>query len=124
MFDEYAKKLKELGEDVPKIFKQVAKRGAKKFVNEAQNITDEERLVDTGYYKRNWVAKEFEASPDVEAIEVKNNAEYASFLEYGHRLRNGARWQGKFVGRRALDETRYYCVQQLDKAFEKAFKKQ
>ena len=36
MFDDYAKKLKELQQDVPKIFERVAKKGAIKFVNEAK----------------------------------------------------------------------------------------
>ena len=48
MFDEYAKKLEELQQDVPKIFEKVAKKGAIKFVNEAQDRTDREGLVDTG----------------------------------------------------------------------------
>mgnify|MGYP003291907463 CR=1 FL=1 len=39
MFDEYAKKLKELEQDVPKIFKKVAKKGAIKFVKEAKELS-------------------------------------------------------------------------------------
>ena len=123
MFDEYAKKLKELQQDVPKIFEKVAKKGAIKFVNEAQDRTDREGLVDTGYYKRNWQARQIEPLPEVYGVECKNNMDYASFLEYGHRTRGNTKVKGRFVGELSMRETEYYCIQQLDKAFEKAFKK-
>ncbi len=158
MFDEYKKRLKELEQDVPKIFEEVAKRGAIKFVNEAKNLTDAEALVDTGAYKRNWNAQAIEPLPEVYGVECKNNMEYASFLEEGYVvkkdyfipfdkmdksaktkafiaefkskypnakgfIRKAGRYKGKFIGRRSIDEARYYCLQQLEKAVEKAFKK-
>jgi hypothetical protein len=122
LFDEYAKKLKELEQDVPKIFKKVAKKGAIKFVNEAQDRTDREGLVDTGAYKRNWQAKPIEPMPDVYGVECQNNMEYASFLEYGHRTRGNTKVKGRFVGELSIRETEYYCVQELEKALEKAYK--
>ena len=124
MFDSYAKKLEALKADVPKIFEKVAKKGAIKFVNTAQNRTDKEGLVDTGYYKRNWQAQAIEPMPDTYGILVSNNAEYASFLEYGHKLRNGKRWKGRFIGDLSLGDTEFYCLEQLDKELEKAIKKQ
>lgn len=122
-FDDFAKKLKELEQDVPKIFERTAKKGAIKFVNEAKERTDKEKLVDTGAYRRNWEAKAIEPLPDTYGVECKNNMEYASFLEYGHRLRDGKRWKGRFVGELSMREAEYYCVQELDKAIEKAMKK-
>lgn len=109
--------------DVPKIFEKVAKKGAIKFVNEAKDRTDKEALVDTGAYRRNWQAKAIEPLPDVYGVECTNNMEYASHLEYGHKLRNGKRWKGRFVGELSMKEAEYYCIQQLEKEIEKAFKK-
>ena len=123
LFDAYAKKLEELGQDVPKIFAKVAKKGAIKFANEAKDITDAEKLVDTGAYKRSWHAEAIEPTPEVYGVLCENNMEYASHLEFGHKLRNGKRWKGRFVGRRALDETHVYCIEQLDKEVIKAMKK-
>jgi len=123
LFDAYAKKLKELGEDVPKIFEKVAKKGAIKFVKEAQNRTDREGLVDTGAYKRNWRAKAIEPLPNVYGVECINNMEYASFLEYGHRTRGNTKVKGRFVGELAMGDAQFYCLEQLEKAFQKAFKK-
>ena len=121
MFDEYAEKLKSIQADVPKVFKLVAKKGAIKAENEAKNITDKERLVDTGNYKRNWNGKQIEPQEDVFGVQLENPVEYASFLEEGHRMRNGKRWRGRFVGRQALSEAHYYCIQQLDKMTDKLF---
>ena len=158
MFDEYAKKFEELGENVPKIFKKVAKKGAIKFVNEAKTKTKQEGLVDTGKYRDNWTATYIEPSQNIYGVEGSNIMEYASFLEFGYVvqhnqfipfdkmegtkktkdlvasfkskypnakgfIRKAGRYKGKFIGRRALDETHYYCIQQFDKEFEKAFTK-
>ena len=122
MFNEYKKRLEDLQADVPKIFEKVAKKGAIKFVNEAKDRTDKEALVDTGAYRRNWQAKAIEPLPDVYGVECTNNMEYASHLEYGHKLRNGKRWKGRFVGELSMKEAEYYCIQQLEKEIEKAFK--
>ena len=124
MFDFYAKKLKRLNADVPAIFEKTAKKGASRFKKEAIQLTDKEKLVDTGNYRRNWKAESGLIAPETYAIEASNNVEYASHLEYGHKLRNGGRWAGRFVGRRALEETEFYCLEQLDKELEKAIKNQ
>ena len=123
MFDEYAKKLKDIKANVPAVFQKVAKLGAVKARNEAVKIADEEKLVDTGAYKRNWHAEGVEVANDTYGVTLINSMDYASHLEWGHKLRNGKRWKGKFVGRRAIDETRYYCLQKLDDMFEKLYAK-
>lgn len=124
MFDKLAKDLKELGANVPKIFKRVASTGAKKFVNFAKTKTDMEKLVDTGNYKRNWDAESYEALPDVFAIECINPVEYSMYIEKGHRIKGtNKRVKGKFVGKWAVDETEFFCFELLDKAIDKALKK-
>lgn len=122
MFDEYAEKLKEIHANVPAVFKRVAKQGAVKARNEAVKITDEEKLVDTGAYKRNWHAEGVEVTTDSYGVTLVNSMDYASHLEWGHKLRNGKRWEGRFVGRRALEETSYFCIVKLNEQFEKLYK--
>lgn len=122
-FDDFAKKLKELEQDVPKIFERTAKKGAIKFVNEAIDRTQKEGLVDTHYYEQNWDAEAINPLPDVYAVECTNIAEYASFLEYGHKTRSGGRVKGRFVGELSLVDAKWYCLEQLEKALKKAFKK-
>lgn len=122
MFDEYRKKLEDIGANSDKVFKKVAKQGAFFFQKEAVRLTDQEKLVDTGTYKRNWVGEQAEIQGE-QAIIGANPIEYASFLEEGHKLKNGKRWRGRFVGRRAIDETRYYCIKRLDDLFDKLFTK-
>ena len=122
MFDEYRKKLEDIGANSDKVFKRVAKQGAVFFQKEAVRLTDQEKLVDTGTYKRNWTGEQAEIEGE-QAIIGANPIEYASFLEEGHKLRNGKRWKGRFVGRRAMDETRYYVIKKLDDTFDKLFTK-
>ena len=122
MFDEYRKKLEDIGANSDKVFKKVAKQGAKFFQKEAVRLTDQEKLVDTGTYRRNWTGEQAEIEGE-QAIIGANPVEYASFLEEGHKLRNGKRWRGRFVGRRAMDELRYYCIKRLDDLFDKLFTK-
>lgn len=122
MFDDYRKKLENIGANSDKVFKKVAKQGAVFFQKEAVRLTDQEKLVDTGTYKRNWTGEQAEIEGE-QAIIGANPVEYASFLEEGHKLRNGKRWKGRFVGRRAMDELRYYCIKRLDDLFDKLFTK-
>ena len=119
MYEDYFKKLKELGEDVPKICKKIAKKGAIHFANEAKRITDNEGLVDTGNYKRNWSAEEKEPVKNTYAIDCENSVDYASYLEYG----TGRGIKGRFVGRQAMGDLEWYCLEQFEKEWEKAFKK-
>lgn len=120
MFDQYAAKLKQYQADVPKVFKKVARKTAIKAENTAKEFTDKEGLVDTGAYKGAWEAKSQELEKGTYAVFLNNSMDYASHLEFGHALRNGRRWKGRFVGRNTLDETHFYALEQLDKELEKA----
>lgn len=123
MFDSYLKKLNAIHANTPKIFKTVASKGAKFAENTAKELTDQEKLVDTGNYRHNWNAERIEPEKGTYGIVLENSAEYASYLEEGHKLKNGERWKGRFVGKRSIDDTEFYCLEQLDKAFEKAYTK-
>lgn len=120
MFDQYAAKLKQYQADVPKVFKKVARKTAIKAENTAKELTDKEGLVDTGAYKGAWEAKSQELEKGTYAVYLNNSMDYASHLEFGHALRNGGRWKGRFVGRNTLDEAHFYALEQLDKELEKA----
>lgn len=121
MFDEYFKKIEEIGANAPKVFETVAKKGAIHFRNQAVKLTDEEKLVDTGAYRRNWHGEAVKFDEKTYGVACSNSMEYASFLEYGHKYRNGKKWKGRFVGQRALDDTDFYCIEQLDDMFEKLY---
>lgn len=123
LFEQYTQKLEKIHADVPKIFKTIALKGAKFAENNAKSLTDTEKLVDTGNYRRNWSAQRIEPQAGVYGVLLENNAEYASYLEDGHSLKNGGRWKGRKIGKNTLDDTLWYCIEQLDKAFEKAFNK-
>lgn len=86
MFEDYAKRIEEIGADAPKVFKTVALWGAKYAEETAINFTDEENAVDTGNYKSNWFAERIEPEKNIYGILLENNVEYASFLEDGYVL--------------------------------------
>lgn len=86
-FNDYAKKLEKLGENVPKIFKQVAGKGAIHFRNEAVKETDNVGAVDTGAFKRNWEAVAVDFGNNDYGIVGYNGMEYASFLEDGYKIK-------------------------------------
>jgi len=105
LFDDYTKKLEELGANTPKVFRSVALWGAKYAEKTAKKITDNEGLVDTGNYKRNWFAQRIKPEKSIYGILLENNADYASHLELGHKTRNGGRVKGRFVGRQTIIDT-------------------
>lgn len=113
MFDEYKKRLEELEANAPKVFKAVAGRSAKHFADIAKDLTDREKLVDTGNYKRNWHAEVIEPQKNTYGIAGINTVEYASFIEEGHKMRNGKKWKGRFVGKRAMTDTEGFALLEL-----------
>ena len=103
-----------MGHDVPKVFDKVSKQGARYFEREAKKITTEKRLVDTGNYRNSWHAKAVDLG-GAYAVHCENTAEYASYLEYGHRLKDGNKTNGNFVGEQAVGNTRYKLYELLEK---------
>lgn len=87
MFDQYAAKLKQYQADVPKVFKKVARKTAIKAENTAKEFTDKEGLVDTGAYKGAWEAHSQELEKGIYAVYLNNSMDYASHLEFGHKVR-------------------------------------
>lgn len=141
-FDDYFKKLEGIGENAPKIFKTVAKKGAIHARNEAVNNTDRFGLVDTGAYRRNWNGEPVQFDKNTYGITLQNTMEYASWLEEGHGLRGinenrkykikrpenidvpKVRYKGFFVGKLALIDTEGWAILELKDEFDVAFKAQ
>ena len=113
MFEDYAKRIENMGANAPKIFKTVALWGAKQAVNEAKEITDRYNKVDTGNYRLNWFAERIEPEKNVYGVQLENPVEYASFIEEGYKLKNGGRMPGFFIGRQALDNTEARIIMKL-----------
>lgn len=92
--------MEELGQDA-----------AKMFVRNAKKETTVQRLVKTGNYRRSWTADVEKKGLDT-LVKCINEAEYASHLEYGHRIvtrtgkDTGKKTRGRFVGRYAVNQTR------------------
>lgn len=73
---------------------QVTKEIAQIIVKEVKEKTP----VDKGKLRDNWTIGEFKKEGTVYKIEVINPLEYAEFVEFGHRKKNGKGWvQGKFM---------------------------
>ncbi len=98
---------------IGQIFEEVAQKAGIIFVNKAKTITREEGLVDTGNYRRNWTTDIFPFE-DKWIVTGYNPIEYASHLEYGHKIKGTNRkTKGKFVGTQAIKEAQEYAVNKL-----------
>lgn len=114
-FEQFNNAMHETEGVVPQIFEKVVKKAAIKFVNEAKNITDDEKLVDTGAYKRNWTGDVANTAKKYWVVKGFNPMNYASHLEYGHKLANGGRWKGRFVGTKAIEKAEEFAIEELKK---------
>lgn len=110
MFEDLHKKFQERRKQIDDAFEDIGDETAKIFVNEAKNRTERKKLVDTGNYKRSWRAQVNKKGMQTE-IECINEAEYASYLEYGHRIvtrtgkDTGRKTQAQLVGRDSVKKT-------------------
>ena len=95
---------------VSAIFEDVGDTAAKTFVAGAKKETSAQNLVKTGNYRRSWTA-EVEKSGLETSVKCINEAEYASHLEYGHRIvtrtgrDTGKKTRGRFVGLISIKKT-------------------
>lgn len=97
-------------EAVSSIFEDVGDIAAQTFVAEAKKETTAQNLVKTGNYRRSWTAEVNKDGINTE-INCINEAEYASHLEYGHRIvtrtgrDTGKKTRGRFVGLISIKKT-------------------
>ncbi len=126
MWDNYKQALRKRKERLNKAWEELGDVAASKFVNEAKNETTLQRLVKTGNYRGLWTSDVMKRGKET-VIKCINNAEYASHLEYGHRIvtrtgrDTGRKTQGRFVGRTAIKRTRQYIAGTVKKLMRKIF---
>ena len=107
-------------------WEDLGKIAADKFVEEAKSETTLQSLVKTGNYRRNWTSDIDKKGKDT-VVKCINNAEYASHLEYGHRIvprsgiDTGRQTLGRFVGRTAIQNTRRFISGSVKKLLRKIF---
>lgn len=123
-FEEFTKKLQNIEGVVPEKFLKVAKKAGIKFVNEAKDLTDENGLVDTGNYKRNWHTDiGIIGNGKAFVIKCQNPTEYSNHLEYGHKIKGtDKKTKGYFVGKLAMKAAREFAIEQLGEELGNLFK--
>lgn len=110
MFDEVSKQYKERLRRFKQRFEALGDDTAQLFVAHAKEETTTQKLVKTGNYRRSWTA-EVEKDGLETTVKCINEAEYASHLEFGHRIvtRNGVdtgkKTKGRFVGSMSVNKT-------------------
>ena len=73
--------------------------------------------VDTGNLRRNWQVGNIERRGNVLQVEIYNNTEYATYIEYGHRAgADLSRWvEGRFMMRISMQEIERELPRYLEK---------
>lgn len=126
MWEKAVQAYKQRKERLNAAWEDLGKIAANKFVSEAKTETDLQRLVKTGNYRRNWTSDVDKKGKDT-VVKCINNAEYASHLEYGHRIvtrsgrDTGRKTLGRFVGRTAINRTRKFISGTVKKLLRKIF---
>ena len=59
-----------------------------------------ETPVDTGELRRNWRTSSVRKRGNVIYFDLRNPTEYASYIEYGHRLRGFGWWEGYHMAKK------------------------
>lgn len=80
--------------DTSNFIKECALGLAKNYLKSVTNLTP----VDTGNLKGKWCISTTKENPYYVEVILYNGADYASYVEYGHRTRNHKGWvEGKFM---------------------------
>lgn len=126
MWEKAVQDYKQRKERLNAAWEDLGKITAKRFVAEAKTETTLQKLVKTGNYRRNWTS-DIDIKGEDTVIKCINNAEYASHLEYGHRIvtrsgrDTGRKTLGRFVGRTAIQNTRRFIAGTVKKLLRKIF---
>lgn len=126
MWEKAVQAYKQRKERLNAAWEELGNKARQKFVYEAKQETTLQDLVKTGNYRRNWTSDVDKKGKNT-VIKCINNAEYASHLEYGHRIvtrssvDTGRKTQGRFVGRTAINRTRKFISDDVKKLLRKIF---
>lgn len=72
----------------------------------------------TPFLKLNWKVGDIRITANGYEVDMYNNTEYASYVEFGHRTRNGGWVEGRFMATLSLKEVE----REMPKYFEKKMK--
>lgn len=102
-FQAWAKEVQAKADNPNKLkgeLRQSLKRVGVQALRRASNSTP----VDTGNLRRNWNARGPIFNGSAISLQLYNNVEYASHVEYGHRTRGGGGWvEGRFMLRDSIE---------------------
>lgn len=91
---ELQKRLKKAQAEVPKMIEQIVDDIGNEFLAEVKTKTPNS---DNNKLKNNWKKKVSKVGNGYQ-VEIYNDLEYASSVEYGHRINGGKGWkEGKFM---------------------------
>ena len=118
--DEFRKELMGMVEDIREIDQRVLNRAVNAGVRYAKNNSP----VITGFYRKNWrSAPAVKAKAGGVTKHLVNSADYASYVNYGHRTVDQAGNTTGYVkskkGDHLLESTVIYAGKQLEKEFKK-----
>lgn len=79
--------------------------------------------VDTGWLRESWNIDDVKKKGSVYEIEISNDAEYASYVEYGHRIVRGGNTLGWKDGIFMLTISEKNLEKVMDRIFQRKFEK-
>ncbi|MEF9952202.1 MAG: HK97 gp10 family phage protein [Clostridium sp.] len=69
-----------------------------------------------GHLRRNWKVGSVTKKGASYSVEIYNNVEYASYVEYGHRTRDHKKWiEGRFMATISLEEVERESVKFIER---------
>lgn len=120
--DEFRKELRDMLGDIMEIDKKVLNQA----VNDGLAFAKRKSPVITGFYRKNWHKRRTVKSTDGVECELVNTAEYASYVNYGHRMVDKEGNTTGFVkskqGDHLLEKTGAYIEKRMAALFEKEIK--
>lgn len=119
---QFARQLERAGANMDNVRREIVQKEAQSVVTRAKQICTREKIVDTGNLRNSFHAQSATVNGNTASCVVANNAEYASFVEYGHlavgkgvaetlhnrrrNAMNGGRYvRGRYVLTRAMQDT-------------------
>lgn len=79
--------------------------------------------VDTGFFRKSWNIDDIKKKGSVYEIEISNDVEYASYVEYGHRIVRGGNTLGWKDGVFMLTISEKNLEKVMDRIFQRKFEK-
>lgn len=110
-FEEFEEALHKLIEEVPETIEKFMANVADETVAETKLNTP----VVTGNLRRSWGRSDVKREGNDFSVEVGSNLEYAPYVEYGHKTKNGGFVKGKFI----LTSEVEYMKKNFDKTLER-----